>query len=291
MALRIPQLSNPQLMSLLMGAMMATGGMIFYGVSQFSMGSGSPASTPRVMPINRIAALGRLEPESAVLKLSTPLALDGDRIAQVLVKEGDTVQVGQVMAVLDAKDRLEDEVLQAQSQVKTAQANLALVIAGAKTGEIQASTKAQTAAQIELDGSIAALERAESVLDRAFIRVPIAGQVLKVYAKAGEKPGIEGLADLGRTDQMVAVAEVYQTDIGKVKIGQEALVTVSGFAGELKGKVAYIDLQVNQPKVFSSQSGENLDRRVVEVKIRLSPEDSQKVSSLTNLPVQSVIFP
>lgn len=291
MALRIPQLSNPQLMGLLMGAMMATGGIVFYGVSQFSMGSGSPESTRRVMPINKVAALGRLEPESAVLKLSTPLALDGDRIAQVLVKEGDTVQVGQVIVVLDAKDRLEDEVLQAQDQVKTAQANLALVIAGAKTGEIQASTKAQTSAQIELDGSIAALERAEAVLDRAFIRAPIAGQVLKVYAKAGEKPGTEGLADLGRTDQMVAVAEVYQTDIGKVKIGQEAIVTASGFAGELKGKVAYIDLQVNQQKVFSSQSGENLDRRVVEVKIRLSPEDSQKVSSLTNLPVQSVIFP
>lgn len=287
MALRIPQLSNPQLMGLLMGAMMVTGGIVFYGVSQFFVGSGSPESTPRVMPINKVAALGRLEPESAVLKLSTPLALDGDRIAQVLVKEGDTVQVGQVIAVLDAKDRLEDEVLQAQGQVKTAQANLALVIAGAKTGEIQASTKAQ----IELDGSIAALERAEAVLDRAFIRAPIAGQVLKVYAKVGEKPGTEGIADLGRTDQMVAVAEVYQADIGKVKIGQEALVTASAFTEELKGKVAYIDLQVNQQKVFSSQSGENLDRRVVEVKIRLSPEDSQKVSSLTNLPVQSVIFP
>ena len=291
MTLRMPQLSNSQLMGLLMGAMMATGGMVFYGVSQFSMGSGSPQSTPRVMPINKIAALGRLEPESAVLKLSTPLALDGDRIAQVLVKEGDTVQVGQVIAVLDAKDRLEDEVFQAQGQVKTAQGNLALVMAGAETGEIQVPTKAQTAAQIELDGSIAALERAESVLDRAFIRAPIAGQVLKVYAKVGEKPGTKGLADLGRTDQMVAVAEVYQTDIGKVKIGQEALVTASGFPGKLKGKVAYIDLQVNQQKVFSSQLGENLDRRVVEVKIRLSPGDSQKVSSLTNLPVQSVIFP
>lgn len=386
----MPQLSNPQLIGLLVGAMMATGGIIFYGVSQFSMGSSSSEQTPTVTPINKIAALGRLEPESEVLKLAAPLALDGDRIAQVLVQEGDTVRVGQVIAVLDAKDRLEDEVLQAQEQVKTAQARLAQVMAGAKTGEIQAqasridrleaeiagSANSQAAvisrwqaevttaraeyvrfqqlyqegavtasnldskrlvldtaeaqlreaiatqsrvvdtlqaqqreatatleqiaevrpvdvqaAQAEVDSAIAAVKRAETVLDRAFIRSPIAGQVLKIHAKVGEKPGDEGIADLGRTDQMVAVAEVYQTDIGKVKIGQEALVTAAVFPGELKGKVTYIDLQVNQQRVFSNQPGENLDRRVVEVKILLNPEDSRKVSSLTNLQVQTVIFP
>ncbi len=290
MTLRMPQLSNPQLMGLLVGTMMATGGIVFYGVSHFSVGSTSE-STPTVRPINKIAALGRLEPESAVLKLAPPLALDGDRIAEVLVQAGDTVQAGQVIAVLDAKARLEDEVLQAQEQVKVTQAKLAQVMAETKTGEIQAPIPTLTQAQAEVEGAIAVLERAEAVLDRAFIRAPITGQVLKIYAKVGEKPGDEGIADLGRTDQMVAVAEVAQTDIGKVKIGQEALVTASAFTGELKGKVTYIDLQVNPQKVFSSQPEENLDRRVVEVKIRLSPEDSQKVSSLTNLLVRSVIFP
>lgn len=390
MTLRMPQLSNPQLMGLLVGAMIVTGGIVFYGVSQLSGGSRAPEPTPTLTPVSKIAALGRLEPESAVLKLAAPLALDGDRIAQILVKEGDNVRVGQVIAVLDAKDRLEDEVLQAQEQVKTAQARLAQVMAGAKTGEIQAQasridrleaeiagsansqaavisrwqaevTTARTeyirfqqlyqegavtasnldnkrlvldtaeaqlreaiatqsrvvdtlqaqqreatatleqiaevrpvdiqAAQAEVDSAIAAVKRAETVLDRAFVRAPIAGQVLKIHAKVGEKPGTEGIADLGRTDQMVAVAEVYQTDIGKVKIGQEALVTAAVFSGELKGKVTYIDLQVNQQKVFSNEPGENLDRRVVEVKILLNPEDSQKVSSLTNLQVQTVIFP
>ena len=41
--------------------------------------------------------------------------------------------------------------------------------------------------------------------------------------------------------------------------------------------------------MFSNQPGENLDSRVVEVKIRLTPQDSKKVAGLTNLQVQTAI--
>ncbi len=67
-----------------------------------------------------------------------PLALDGDRIAKILVKEGDRVKLGQIVAILDARDRLQTAVLQAQQQVRVAQAKLAQVQAGAKVGEINA---------------------------------------------------------------------------------------------------------------------------------------------------------
>jgi HlyD family secretion protein len=48
-------------------------------------------------------------------------------------------------------------------------------------------------------------------------------------------------------------------------------------------------LQVNRQNVFSNQPGENLDSRVIEVKIRLNPEDSKRVAGLTNLQVQTAI--
>jgi HlyD family secretion protein len=85
---------------------------------------------------------------------------------------------------------------------------------------------------------------------------------------------------------MVAVAEVYQTDIDKVKLGQQAVITSQAFSGKLKGTVSQIGLQVNRQNVFSSQPGENLDRRVIEVKILLNYQDSKRVASLTNLQVQ-----
>ena len=43
---------------------------------------------------------------------------------------------------------------------------------------------------------------------------------------------------------------------------------------------------MSRQNIFSTQPGENLDRRVVEVTIRLNPQDAQKVAGLTNLQVQ-----
>jgi HlyD family secretion protein len=69
-------------------------------------------------------------------------------------------------------------------------------------------------------------------------------------------------------------------------LGQKAIITSQAFLGELQGTVSEIGLQVSRQNVFSNQPGENLDRRVIEVKINLNPEDSQRVAGLTNLQVQ-----
>ncbi|MBD2775580.1 DUF2834 domain-containing protein [Iningainema sp. BLCCT55] len=44
---------------------------------------------------------------------------------------------------------------------------------------------------------------------------------------------------------MVAVAEVYQTDIGKVKPGQQAVITGQAISGKLRGVVYLIGLIVS----------------------------------------------
>jgi HlyD family secretion protein len=50
-----------------------------------------------------------------------------------------------------------------------------------------------------------------------------------------------------------------------------------------------LGLQVTQQQVSSGTPGENLDRRIIEVRIRFTPEDSQRVAALTNLQVQVAI--
>ncbi len=340
--------------------------------------------------IKKVTALGRLEPETEVINLFAPLALDGDRVAQVLVKQGDWVEAGQVVAILASRDRLQAALAEAEEEVSVAQTRLAQVKAGAKTGEITAqkaqitqleaelqgqmaavratiarwksevrtakaeyeryqylyqkgaiaasgldnkrlawetakaqleetlatehrtatTLKAQIAeakatlnriaevrpvdvqtAQAEVERAIATAKRAETELAQAYVRTPIAGQILKIHTLPGETIDEQhSFAELGQTNQMVVVAEVYQTDIGKVRLGQKALVTSNVLSGELHGTVSAIDLQVSRQKVFSNQPGENLDRRVVEVKIRLTPEDSHRVAGLTNLQVQTAIL-
>lgn len=78
------------------------------------------------------------------------------------------------------------------------------------------------------------------------MRVPVDGQILKINTHVGEQVNIsEGILELSRIKQMYAIAEVYETDIGKVKVGQRATVISehSRFDGKLQGTVDHIGLQ------------------------------------------------
>lgn len=141
----------------------------------------------------------------------------------------------------------------------------------------------------EVDSAIAALKLAETNLAQAYIRAPRDGQILKIRTRLGEKVSNDGIVELGATDRMVVVLEVYQTEIDRVKVGQSATISGQSFQGEVKGIVSQVGLQVERQRQATNQAGENLDRRVIEVKVRLSPEDSRRVAAFTNLQVQGKI--
>ncbi|MGQ4647798.1 HlyD family efflux transporter periplasmic adaptor subunit [Lyngbya aestuarii] len=147
-------------------------------------------------------------------------------------------------------------------------------------------------AQAEVDKASAAVKQAEANLDLSYIRAPMDGQIIEVSSKAGEIQDVDGIARIAKianTDQMNVIAEVYQTDIEKVRIGQEAIITSEAFPVELQGKVAEIGLQVNKQEIFSTNPMANTDNKIVKVKIRLDPEASKQVAALTNLQVEVVI--
>ncbi|MGL6340310.1 MAG: biotin/lipoyl-binding protein, partial [Waterburya sp.] len=164
---------NKWLIASIITATAITGGIVIYGISQY--GQVSQTSTPEsvqtkpIMP--KVTALGRLEPEAEVIKLSAPLALDGDRLAKLLVEEGDLVQAGQVIAILDSRNRLQDAVQQAQEQVRVSEAKLAQVKAGARLGEIQAQREQISRLEAELIGDIktqdAAIARLQAQVNNA----------------------------------------------------------------------------------------------------------------------------
>ena len=144
-------------------------------------------------------------------------------------------------------------------------------------------------AQAEVDYAIAQVKRIESELEDYYVRVPIDGQILKINTRVGEQVNTsEGIVELGRTEQMYAIAEVYETDVGKVKVGQRATVISEhgGFDGKLQGAVDHIGLQIKKQDVLESDPAADKDARVVEVKVRLDPQDSDKVAGLTNLQVR-----
>lgn len=146
-------------------------------------------------------------------------------------------------------------------------------------------------AEAELEEARAQLRQAEVDLESAYVRVPSAGQILAVNTQAGEVVGANGIADLGQTQQMIVTAEVYEKDIRSIKVGQSATIVseYGGFEGELSGAVDAIKLRIDKPEIINDDPATKSDARVVQVKIRLSPNDSSKVRHLSNLQVRAFI--
>ncbi|BBD64946.1 carbamoyl-phosphate synthase L chain, ATP-binding protein [Nostoc commune NIES-4072] len=406
---------------------LAIGGISVYAVMKFQATANEKQKTPvAVQPvIKTVTALGRLEPKGEVIKLSAPSSNgEGNRVEQLLVKEGDRVKAGQVVAIMDNRDRLQASLIEAQKQVQVAKTRLNQVKAGAKQGEIGARQATVNRLQVELEGNIktqqatinrieaellgqqrslqatvarveaerrnaqadmqryetlykagaissqevdsrrlnaetstqaliesqatqtrtvatlqqqlneakanqnqtlaslqqqineakanlnqtaevrptdianaqAEVDSAQATADKirvelaqAYVVAPKAGRILEINTRAGETVGNEGIVALGQTDQMYAVVEVYQSDIKKVRPGQDVRVSSDSLRNELEGRVDWIGMQVKRQNLINSDPSSNIDARVVEVHVQLNKLSSQNASSFTNLQVKAVI--
>jgi len=81
----------------------------------------------------------------------------------------------------------------------------------------------------------------------------------------------------------------YQSDISKVRPGQQVQITSDALPDELQGTVDRIGLQVRRQSVVNTDPSTNIDGRVVEVHVRLDKASNQKAAQLTNLQVKAVI--
>lgn len=368
-----------------------TGAVSLYSLSRFHASSRLQTSTvPNSSPtMTAVAALGRLEPEGEVIRLSASDSQGSVRVAQLLVKKGDWVHQGQVVAILDNYYPRLAALEKAQKQVLVAQASLKQVKVGAKAGDISAqnatiarleaemrgesaaqqatiarleaelrnansenqryqqlynngaisasdldtkrlrvetvrqqlneakaslSRTVETiqkqlkeaiaklksiaevrptdvqAAQTSVESAKASVKQAQVDLSLSSVRSPLNGQILKIYTWPGEIIGNMGIADLGRTQQMYVVAEVYETDIKKVHLGQSATITSDAFSGTLRGTVIDIGLQVGKQNIFNNNIQADTDNKVIDVKIRVDNRaDNQQVATLTDLQVQVLI--
>jgi HlyD family secretion protein len=121
------------------------------------------------------------------------------------------------------------------------------------------------------------------------VRSPQDGQVLDIHTRAGEVVSSNGIVEIGQTSQMYVVAEVYQSDISKVRPGQQVQITSDALADELEGTVDRIGLQVRRQSVVNTDPSTNIDARVIEVHVRLDRASNQKAAQLTNLQVKAMI--
>ena len=142
--------------------------------------SPSPQAQPteNVTPqVKTVTALGYLEPQGKVIKLAAPSSSSGgnSRVEKLLVKQGDTVKAGQLVAILDSRDRLQAALIEAEEQVKVAQSNLEVVKSGAKDGEISSQKAAIARIEAQSQGDIlaqsSAVARLQAEVENAQIEV------------------------------------------------------------------------------------------------------------------------
>jgi len=236
--------------------------------------------------VDRVSALGRLEPEDGLIRVAGPSGLNAV-IGKLFVDDGDMVEKEQLIATLDTieeraarVERLEAELGRARRQ----QSRFTTL-----HGEDAASDSLRDEWETQVRVSKSELREATAAFERAHVRAPISGRVITVHARQGERIGVDGVIELGRTDHMFAVAEVYETDIGRVKVGQRARVTSPALPHALTGSVDRVNLRVAIQDTLGTDPAARKDARVVEVEIRL--DDSEVAAAYTNLQVEVEIEP
>ncbi len=140
-------------------------------------------------------------------------------------------------------------------------------------------------ARANLKSAETELARAMEDADRAFVTAPISGTVLDVNVQVGERPDGGGILDLGNTDVMMVEAEVYQTLIGRVAIGDPVVVLAEALDQELVGAVTAIGLEIGRQSITSSDPAANTDARVVDVIVTLDEVSTPAAQRFTNLEV------
>ena len=260
---------------------------------------------------------------------STPRSTMGGIISELYVEEGDSVSVGQKLATLDTAAVTEAAIIEAEAAVQLAlreveaassQVEEACVradvaqreadrrfrlhsqgLAGeeemeSSRGEAEAQAASCNAtksivrsAEARSEVAKAGVNQARAQLERSILYSPIDGVVLDIKSRPGEFVTIEGAMILGDVNQMMAIAEIYETDIGRVSVGQRAIVNSAVFADAIEGKVHYIHQMVAKQDQMGTDPAARKDARIIEVEILLN--ESAPVAALTNLQVDIVINP
>lgn len=287
-----------------------------------------------------IAAPGLVEPLSEEIKVGSEIA---GKLRAVPVEEGDRVQRGEVVAVLE-NDDYRARLASAGAEFDLKEAELRRIRNGARPQERQralAETKEAEAvlentrslwsrrqalfysgvvsrvdyeqtereynvaharhqaalqryalvndpareedvARAEADVRLARarVEEAEALLDKTIIRSPIDGVVLRKYAKSGESvkdAGAPPIVTLGNVAVWRVRADVDETDIARVRMGQRAYVTADAF-GEQKfwGRIVRVGQILGKKNVRTEEPTERVDTKILETLIEMDEAGALK---------------
>ena len=260
-----------------------------------------PAPKPQAPLVQAVTALGRLTPEGGLVTLSVPAGTAGGNevVDRWFASEGQAIQKGQLLARLSSYGQLEAALRQAEANLSSTQALLPYLKISKSRGrelygdgaiseeELGKASASLVSRRADIAAGAAAVSKARQQLQASEVRSPLNGYLIRIYSWPGMKESDQGLAIIGRTDRMQVWAQVFQTDLHRLSIGQHATVTAEsgGFKGKLSANLASIIGLVSERDLFSIAGNNDVNARVVLVKLNLQPADIARIANLSGLNV------
>lgn len=257
--------------------------------------------------IEAVAALGQLSPAGDIRQLAAPISQFGSspRLSELLVKEGDFVKEGSILAVFENREKLVADLEKKNNLIKTNILEISLKEDQIKRYELAVENSAYSLVQLSQRKdellklqkqkiiNVADKKNIEIDLFNSQLRSPIDGYILDINTRVGERSKNEGILDIGSSQNMEALIEVYESDINRVFISQNVELSSEngGFKKILKGEVIRISPQVKQRKVLSTDPTGDADARIIEVLVKLNPESIKLVKNYTGMKVIAKFLP
>jgi HlyD family secretion protein len=196
------------------------------------------------------AQLNQAEKAYSAALVQYELTAKGARSEDIAVAENQVKQaeIALEIAKMGSDDATLDSQLDAaQSQLDTAMGSSSVAIAQLeldKEGPLAADVKA---AQAQIEQAQGALESAQLISEDQVLKAPFAGKVASVNGKKGEIAGANAaqgaLITLLNFDRIELTADVDETDVSKLKVGQDVHVTLDAFENKVfNGKLNNISL-------------------------------------------------
>lgn len=262
-----------------------------------------PKPEPKQAPLppRQITALGRLTPTDGLVKLAVGSGTGGgsEVVDRWFVTEGSPIRKGQLLARLSSWNQLQAALQQAEAELLSEQSLLPYLVISKKRGkelfrdgaiseeEFGKAEAGVAGRRATIMAAQAALQRARQQLRDAEVRSPLDGTLIRIFSWPGMKETDWGLAVIGRTSAMQVWAQVFQSDVNRLQPGQRALIKAEsgGFKGELEGRLSSVVGQVSDRDLFSINGNNNVNARVVLVKLDIAPADRARLERLAGLNV------
>ncbi len=146
-------------------------------------------------------------------------------------------------------------------------------------------------AEAQVASAEAAVQRARADAALSRVRAPVAGTVIRIHARPGDQVGADGLLELADLDRLDVVADVYETDLPRLRLGAPAEVVVPGEARRFGATVRAIGWVVRRGVQAGTDPVAAVDARTVEVRLALDAAGTQALARRSNMQVQVAIRP